>query len=108
MAQDIRQEGYRAMLPGSLDELAPFAPDKSLAGLHVAVFGVDQGAVVAGRTLMESGLRRKHDLTVAAIRRGPAFVPNPDGTFTLEVGDRLYVLGTAEALKEGAGLFRMA
>jgi monovalent cation:H+ antiporter-2, CPA2 family len=107
MAQDIRREGYRAMLPGSLEELAPFAPDKSLAGLHVAVFGVDAGSPLAGRTLMESELRRTHDLTVAAVRRGPAFVPNPDGTFALEGGDRLYVLGTAEALKNGAGLFRL-
>lgn len=106
MVQDVRREGYKAMLPGSLDELAGFVPDKSLAGLHVAVFAVDAASSLAGRSLMDVHLRREHDLTVAAVRRGDAFVANPDGPFVLAGGDRLYVLGTAEALKKGAGLFR--
>ena len=106
MVQDIRREGYKAMLPGTLDEMAGFVPDKSLAGLHVAVFTVDAASPLAGRSLMDVHLRRVHDLTVAAVRRGDAFVPNPDGPFVLDAGDRLYVLGTAETLKKGAGLFR--
>ena len=106
MAQDIRREGYKAMLPDSLAEMTHFTPDKSLAGLHVAVFGVASASPLAGRTLLESEMRQAHDLTVAAVRRGSAFVPNPDGQFTLEAGDRLYVLGTAQALKNSVGLFR--
>ena len=106
MVQDIRREGYKAMLPGSIDEMAGFVPDKSLAGLHVAVFTVDAASTLAGRSLMDVHLRRAHDLTVAAVRRGDAFVPNPDGPFVLDAGDRVYVMGTAETLKKGAGLFR--
>jgi CPA2 family monovalent cation:H+ antiporter-2 len=108
MVQDIRREGYKAMLPGSLDEMTAFVPDKSLAGLHVTVFTVDTASPLAGRSLMDVHLRREHDLTVAAARRGDEFVPNPDGPFVLAAGDRLYVMGTAEALKKGAGLFRGA
>jgi CPA2 family monovalent cation:H+ antiporter-2 len=108
MAQEIRREGYRAMLPDSLAAMAGVAPDKSLAGLHVAVFTVADGSALAGRTLEEARMRRAHNLTVAAARRGEEFVPNPDGLFLLHPGDRLYVMGTAEALKEGAGLFRSA
>jgi len=108
MAQDIRREGYAAMLPGSLADLAGSVPDKSLAGLHVAVFTVDADSPLAGRSLMDVHLRREHNLTVAAARRGEDFVPNPDGPFVLAPGDRLYVMGTAEALKTGAGLFRRA
>ncbi len=106
MAQDIRREGYKSMLPDSLAEMVHFVPDKSLAGLHVAIFSVDEASPLAGQTLEEAGLRRRHNLTVAAARRGQDFVPNPDGPFALEAGDRLYVLGTAEALKEGAALFQ--
>lgn len=106
MVADIRREGYKSMLPGSFDELAVHVPDKSLAGLHVAVFTVDGASPLAGRSLMDVHLRREHDLTVAAARRGEEFVPNPDGPFVLSAGDRLYVMGTAEALKKGAGLFR--
>ena len=105
MIQDIRREGYRAMLPDSLAAMAASAPDKSLAGLHVAVFTVDTASHLAGKTLEQARLRRDHNLTVAAARRGEEFVPNPDGPFKLSPGDRLYVLGTAEALKDGAGLF---
>ncbi|HML52547.1 MAG TPA: cation:proton antiporter [Solidesulfovibrio magneticus] len=108
MVADIRREGYKSMLPGSFDELAVHVPDKSLAGLHVAVFTVDGASPLAGRSLMDVHLRREHDLTVAAARRGEEFVPNPDGPFVLSPGDRLYVMGTAEALKKGAGLFRGA
>ncbi len=108
MVADIRREGYKSMLPGSFDELAVHVPDKSLAGLHVAVFTVDEASPLAGRSLMDVHLRREHDLTVAAARRGEEFVPNPDGPFVLSAGDRLYVMGTAEALKKGAGLFRGA
>ncbi|EKO39918.1 MAG: Kef-type K+ transport system, membrane component [Solidesulfovibrio magneticus str. Maddingley MBC34] len=106
MVADIRREGYKSMLPGSFDELAIHVPDKSLAGLHVAVFTVDTASPLAGRSLMDVHLRREHDLTVAAARRGEEFVPNPDGPFVLSAGDRLYVMGTAEALKKGVGLFR--
>ena len=106
MVQDIRQEGYRAMLPDSLAAMASFSPDKSLAGLQVAVFTVDAASPLAGRSLEEARLCREHDLTVAAARRDKEFVPNPDGPFVLNPGDRLYVLGTAEALKSGADLFR--
>jgi len=105
MAQEIRREGYKTMLPDSLAEMSHFTPDKSLAGLHVAVFAVDEGSPLAGRTLEDVHLRREHALTVAAARRGGSFVPNPNGLFTLKSGDRLYVLGTAEALKKGADLF---
>ena len=105
MIQDVRREGYRAMLPDSLAAMAASAPDKSLAGLHVAVFTVDTASHLAGKTLEQARLRRDHNLTVAAARRGEEFVPNPDGPFKLSPGDRLYVLGTAEALKDGAGLF---
>lgn len=105
MAQDIRREGYKAMLPDSLAEMTCLTPDKSLAGLHVAVFSVHDASPLAGRTLLESELRRTHDLTVAAARRDGSFVANPDGQFILEPGDRLYVLGTADALKKGAQLF---
>ena len=108
MVQDIRREGYKAMLPDSLAEVAGFTPDKSLAGLHVAVFTVAADSSLAGRSLEDVHLRRQHDLTVAAARRGGDFVPNPDGPFVLNAGDRLYVMGTAEALKRGAGLFRAA
>jgi CPA2 family monovalent cation:H+ antiporter-2 len=106
MAQDIRREGYKAMLPDTLADIAGFTPDKSLAGLHVAVFTVDAASPLAGRTLEDIHMRRAYNLTVAAARRGNDFVPNPDGLFSLQPGDRLYVLGTAEALKIGASLFR--
>jgi len=108
MAQDIRREGYRAMLPDSLAAMATFSPDKSLAGLHVAIFTVDAASALAGRTLEEVRLRRDHNLTVAAVRRGGEFLPNPDGPFALSPGDRLYVMGTADSLKDGAALFHAA
>ncbi|MDX1740437.1 MAG: TrkA C-terminal domain-containing protein, partial [Rhodothermales bacterium] len=67
---------------------------------------VRQGAPAAEKTLAELRLRADHGLTVLAIRRDGRTLANPDGSFRVQPGDRLVLIGSADQFVACAGLFR--
>ena len=74
------QEAHLMVLQG-LDE----------EGLHTRAVMVRDHSPAANKTLRELELRKKHNLTVLAVRRGEQTIGNPDGDFRLEPGDRVVV-----------------
>ncbi len=89
------QEAHLMVLQG-LDE----------EGLHTRAVTVREGSSAAHNTLQELQLRNKHQLTVLAVKRGDQTIGNPSGSFRLEPGDRLVMVGNAEQFVSCAGLFR--
>jgi CPA2 family monovalent cation:H+ antiporter-2 len=89
------QEAHMMVLQG-LDE----------EGLHTRAVAVREGAPVASRTLAELELRNKYGLTVLAVRRGRKTIGSPAGSFRLEPGDRLVLIGMATQFAQCADLFR--
>lgn len=89
------QEAHMMVLQG-LDE----------EGLHTRAVAVRDGAPVAGKTLAEVGLRNRYGLTVLAVRRGDRTIGSPSGTFRVEAGDRLVLIGLADQFAKCSGLFR--
>ena len=75
-------------------------------GMHTRAVAVREGATAAGLTLSELELRRRHGLTVLAVRRGSRTFANPDGGFVMHAGDRLVMVGTADRFSACADLFR--
>ena len=75
-------------------------------GLHTRAVALRDGAPAAGETLAALDLRRRHELTVLAVRRGGRTLANPAGDFTVEAGDRLVLIGSAERFADAADLFR--
>ena len=66
-------------------------------GLKLEEILVSENAVFAGKNLMESGIRKRHDIIVVAIKRDAGdmlFNPKPD-TMILP-GDIMIVLGEAD------------
>ena len=59
------------------------------------------------RTLGDLNLEDERGLRVLAVRRGDDTVSAPDADFTLQGGDRLVVVGSADAFDESAHLFRV-
>jgi len=55
-----------------------------------------------GRTLIELEVRKRHGVSVVAIRRGDKVRATLDGTERLESGDVLVVIGTSDALRRFA------
>lgn len=54
---------------------------------------------LAGKTLAETGLRKRWGVAVVAVKRGEQILPNPDPDFGLEAGDLLVVLGSRERVE---------
>ena len=102
----LRDEDY-GVLRGSIQEahlMVLQGLDED--GMHTRAVAVRPGAPAAGRTLEELALRRAHQITVLAVRRGAATTASPDGRFRVEAGDRLVLVGTAERFLAAADLFR--
>jgi CPA2 family monovalent cation:H+ antiporter-2 len=88
-------------------------------GAHLLLQGLDDDSVhtrtievraacpAAQCTLDDLQLEEAHGLTVLAVRRDDDTISAPDGTFTLQPGDRLVVMGSAEAFAGSADLFRV-
>lgn len=77
-------------------------------GLHTRAVAVRPGAPAAGKSLQDLALRRDHQLTVLAVRRGVRTIASPAGDFVVEPNDRLIMIGSAEQFAKCSDLFRVA
>jgi CPA2 family monovalent cation:H+ antiporter-2 len=75
-------------------------------GLHTRAVIVRKGARADSKTLGDLDLRGQYGLTVLAVRRDDRTIGNPSGTFQIQAGDRLVMIGTAAKFYECATLFR--
>ena len=79
------------------------APD----GLSTRTVTLREGMAVAGQSLKELDLRRRHALTVRRVRRGEEVLADPPGDFVFQPGDELLLAGSADRFAESAPLFRL-
>ena len=84
----------------------PAITDSVLSGLEVSTCTVEPGSAVAGKTLIETNLRREHNVTIIGVCRGEETIPTPDGTHVLEEGDTVYLFASSRALSAALPLFR--
>jgi CPA2 family monovalent cation:H+ antiporter-2 len=66
---------------------------------------VGEGAPIAERSLTQIELRKKHGVTLLAIRRGEQMLSNPDGNTVIHAGDLLVALSQPSKLARFAQLF---
>jgi len=70
-------------------------------GLRMEELLVSDKASIAGKTLMKSGLRKKYDIIVVAIKRaGEPMIFNPKPDAKILVGDILILLGDSGHISE--------
>ncbi|MEX0820996.1 MAG: cation:proton antiporter, partial [Rhodothermales bacterium] len=87
------QEAHMMVLQG-LDE----------EGLHTRAVAVREGSKVVGKSLEELELRKRYGLTVLAVRRSGRTIGSPSGSFRLQAGDRLVLIGMADQFVECSDL----
>ncbi|KAA3638633.1 MAG: RimK family alpha-L-glutamate ligase [Armatimonadetes bacterium] len=68
-------------------------------GYGVAELLVRDGAKIAGKTIVDSGLRDR-DIAVLTLTRGTTVIPNPRVSRTLEPNDRLLCFGKLEEMRD--------
>ena len=102
----VRAENYSMMRTASepkgaiVDALMKNMPE---VGIHA--LRLEEASPLAGKTLIESALRRDYGVTVVAVNRQGAMYPSPGGVFVLHAGDVVYVFGTQEKLCSITPLF---
>jgi CPA2 family monovalent cation:H+ antiporter-2 len=105
-AAEVRADGYvlfrsrEAALPG-LHDIGFYQ-----TGVEVDTLRVGEGATIAGMTLAEADLRRKHGVTVLAVRRGARVIAAPDGGTDIMAGDVCVVIGPEDQIAAAKWLFR--
>lgn len=95
---ELRAEAYEVLR-------APLASGMSLGDLgqaqteyELSSMRIGAASALAGHTLAELDLRRRHGVTLLAIRRGAAVIANPTGEERLEPEDILICYGTPEQM----------
>ncbi|AGW14057.1 monovalent cation:proton antiporter family protein [Megalodesulfovibrio gigas] len=106
-AREVRQEGYELLRRGQPVHNPLHTLDNAFSGFEVSGLTVEEGAVLDGQTLEESGLRKRHGLTVVAVQRGEELFANPDGAFRLQAGDVAYLFGSQQDFASRVGLFEV-
>lgn len=102
---EIRQESYDMLREVDVRGEPLTALRNHFTGMDVAAFTVAPGAALAGKSLVESDLRRRCGLTVVAVKSGENITANPEAGTILQPGDIAYVFGSRPEIASGAVLF---
>jgi CPA2 family monovalent cation:H+ antiporter-2 len=106
----VRNDGY-GMLRSLSEEATTFCSSSFcdhrlyLPDAEICSFRIKEGAPVAGRTLAQVGLRKKHGVTLLSIRRNSETVSNPGAETAFAPGDITVLVGAPERLAEIHHLF---
>lgn len=75
-----------------------------IAGLAIDWLPIGPHSRYAGRLLGETELRTRTGVSIVAIVRGESAIPAPGPEDTIEAGDTVVVVGTAEGIDQAAAL----
>jgi CPA2 family monovalent cation:H+ antiporter-2 len=79
---------------------------RHLHDLEIITFRLGGQAPITGKSMAEVELRKKHGVTVLAIRRNSRMLPNPEPDMQLLANDLLIVMGSPENLSKSTWLFK--
>jgi CPA2 family monovalent cation:H+ antiporter-2 len=106
LTSEVRANCYM-LFRGLYKELEAFAPlRRHLLDVEISTFRLADGAPVAGKSLAQVELRKKHGVTVLALRRDGQVFHNPDPDLPLLPHDLLITMGKPGDLVKAAGLFQ--
>jgi len=89
-----------ALRPAVVDFMS-FASDGASNGLKIEEIAVKAGSRLAGKSLMDSGIRSELGITVIGARKqGVEMFNNPPPEFVIEQGDTLIVVGATPQLEQ--------
>ncbi len=102
---ETRADGYQMFRSlskesTSFGDLKHYLPD-----VEVSTIRISEGSPVRGRSIGQSELRKKHGVTVLAIRREGQLISNPDADTILKENDLLILIGAPAKLTSACTLF---
>ncbi len=93
---EIRLDNYKILRSKQnadfpADELKPMLSQIDISAAHVS-----SACKICGKTIEESGVRSRHNVTILAIQRDGDIIVNPGSAEEIKAGDKLFVLGKPE------------
>ncbi|MDX1493368.1 MAG: cation:proton antiporter [Longimicrobiales bacterium] len=79
---------------------------QTLTDVEIQTLRVDEDSPLVGKALNETDLRNLYGVSVVAVRRGGAMIPNPGGREVVLADDLLVLLGLAEEIAAVTPLIR--
>jgi CPA2 family monovalent cation:H+ antiporter-2 len=101
----LRSDGYEMFRNLSRKSSVFSSLDLHLPDVEVSSIRIEEGSPMVGKSLVELELRKKHGVTVLAVRRNSQTFHNPEVEMPFWVDDVLYVMGAPEKLAESVRLF---
>ncbi|MEJ2170482.1 MAG: TrkA C-terminal domain-containing protein, partial [Desulfobacterales bacterium] len=105
---EIRADGYEMFRHLSETKSALSDLDLAINDVEVTTLRLVHGSPVAGKTLSDIALRKRHGVSVVAIRRNSKLLPNPGAETKLNENDVLFLLGSNDQIAAAVPLFSAA
>lgn len=78
---------------------------EQVEGIATEGFKLAPGSPYVGRTLGEAQVRTRTGASIVAVVRADEVRPSPRPDFRFEAGDKVIVVGSADAVQQAAGIF---
>ncbi len=106
LVAEVRSDGYQMLRSLSNDPSSFSELNLSLPDVEISTFRVCKQSPVHGKTLGALDLRKKHGVSILAIRRGDTMLSNPGAEMQLMGDDVVVALGAPEIIAMVIGMFR--
>lgn len=106
LMDELRGSGYEMLRKPRMPEPMLQEQRVTLPDIAIQTIRVEPGSTAAGRTRADLNLRKQYRVTVLAVRRDQATIPNPPADFTFREEDLIIALAAKGAMDRAASLFR--
>ncbi len=97
---NIRSDGYKMFRSLSIKASSPEDIKSLIPDFDIRALRVGKNSVVVDKLISEIEFRKKHGITIIAIRRDEETLLNPDGDSQINSEDVLFVLGEQDRINE--------
>ncbi|MDD3744175.1 MAG: TrkA C-terminal domain-containing protein, partial [Lentimicrobiaceae bacterium] len=97
----IRARNYELLSNAGFEAQRPPAITLHIPDMVIATLPVQRGEnKIVGKTIVESGLKSRFNVTVLAIRRNNRYLTTITPEMTIETDDMLYLFGSPDKISE--------
>lgn len=104
---EARAEGYEMLRSLSKEAATCRSLSHCLPDIEIGTLRVSRNSLFLGKTLAQTELRKKYEVTLLAIRRDHKLIYNPDPDTEFKENDLLLLVGRPEKIIKIASLFRV-
>ena len=102
---DVRANNYNAFrslsnLSGKISDLKD-----QLIDIDISTIRIKPGCYLAGKSILDSDLRKKYGISIVAIKQENTFITNPEPSTILNENDMVYLLGSPQKITQAQNLF---